>query len=279
MAAVPRVFISSTYYDLRHVRTAIKHFVETLGFEAVLSEQFDVFYQNGKSVQRSCLDEVKRCDIYILIIGERYGSIFPNDTLSITHREYKEAIEANLPIFTFVDTYTYDDYKIYCRNKANPDVNVSKIQYSNVRDFSVFGFISEVDNKTTDNILICFNQIAEIIDCLRKQFARMFKERALQPMTKKDEEKKAAIMQPIVDKTAFQSLLNNFALVGMPSSGISESDIQKSDKLLDLLKNKADSVDDLGTDFRISIGGSIVNIGKSIMDLLSEQYRQIRGGH
>ena len=69
MVAVPRVFISSTYYDLRHVRTAIKDFIESLGFETVLSENFDVFYHKGISVQTACLDDIKKCDIFILVIG------------------------------------------------------------------------------------------------------------------------------------------------------------------------------------------------------------------
>ena len=70
--AVPRVFISSTYYDMRHVRNAVKDFIESLGFEPVLSEQFNVFYQHGKSAQKSCLDEINKCDMYILIIGTQY---------------------------------------------------------------------------------------------------------------------------------------------------------------------------------------------------------------
>ena len=43
--------------------------------------------------------------------------------------------------------------------------------------------------------------------------------------------------------------------------------------------NKADLVVDLGSDFRISMGGSTINIGKDIIDLLSSQYRQMKGGN
>jgi hypothetical protein len=174
MAAVPRVFISSTYYDMRHIRNAVKDFIESLGFEPVLSEQFDVFYQHGKSAQESCLDEIKKCDIYILIIGTQYGSIFPNDTLSITHREYREAIHVELPIFAFVDAYVHNDYRLYCKNKDN-----TQVCYAHVREIEIFKFISEVENRPVNNALICFDQISEITDFLRKQFARMFKERAL----------------------------------------------------------------------------------------------------
>lgn len=267
---VPRVFISSTYYDLRHVRNAIKEFIEFIGFQPVLSEPFDVFNEHGKSAQEACLDEIKKCDMYILIIGTRYGTIFPNDSLSITHREYREAVQAKLPIFAFVDRYVYDDYRIYCQNKNNPDVESSKIKYSNVQEIEVFQFIYEVGNGKTDNALVCFDRISEIKDYLRKQLAKMFKEKALRPLVDQTEEVAE------IDMDEYQNFVNNVNIVGIPSIKI--SDIQNNDSFLELLKSRADSIDDLGTDIRISIGGSIVNIGKEIIALLSEQYQQMKGG-
>jgi hypothetical protein len=84
--------------------------------------------------------------------------------------------------------------------------------------------------------------------------------------------------EPIINKIEFQSLLNNLSIVGIPSTGISESDFKRNRSLLELLMSKADSLVDLGTDFRVSMGSSTVNVGKEIMNLLSDQYHQIRGG-
>jgi hypothetical protein len=42
--AKPRVFVSSTYYDLKHVRSSLDLFVESLGFEPVLSEKGNIAY-------------------------------------------------------------------------------------------------------------------------------------------------------------------------------------------------------------------------------------------
>ena len=42
--AKPRVFVSSTYYDLKHLRSSLENFVESLGFEPVLSEKGDIAY-------------------------------------------------------------------------------------------------------------------------------------------------------------------------------------------------------------------------------------------
>jgi hypothetical protein len=37
--ARPRIFISSTYYDLRYIRSSLEIFIEALGFDAILSEK------------------------------------------------------------------------------------------------------------------------------------------------------------------------------------------------------------------------------------------------
>ena len=268
---VPRVFISSTYYDLRHVRNAIKEFIEFIGFQPVLSEQFDVLYEHGKSAQQSCLDEIKKCDMYILIIGTQYGTIFPNDSLSITHREYKEAIQAKIPIFAFVDKYVHDDYRIYRKNTDNSDVDALKIKYFNVQETEVFQFISEVENRKTDNALISFDQINEIVDYLRKQIAKMFKEKALTPSAEKE-----GVTEEIIEIDECQNFIYNLNMLGIYSIEI--SDIQNNENFLELLKSKTDSVEDLENYIRISVGGSIVNLGKEVINLLSKQYQQIKGG-
>ena len=36
--AKPRIFISSTFYDLRQIRSEIDLFIETLGYEAIRNE-------------------------------------------------------------------------------------------------------------------------------------------------------------------------------------------------------------------------------------------------
>jgi len=35
----PRIFVSSTYYDLKHVRSSLEAFIERLGYEPILSEK------------------------------------------------------------------------------------------------------------------------------------------------------------------------------------------------------------------------------------------------
>ena len=42
--ARPRVSVSSTYYDLKHIRASLSSFIESLGYESVLSEKGDIAY-------------------------------------------------------------------------------------------------------------------------------------------------------------------------------------------------------------------------------------------
>lgn len=58
---VPRVFISSTFYDLKYIRENLRYLVRNLGYEPILSEEGSVFYDPSLHVQEACLTEVPTC--------------------------------------------------------------------------------------------------------------------------------------------------------------------------------------------------------------------------
>ncbi len=72
--ASPRVFVSSTYYDLKHLRSALDAFIAGLGYEGVLSEKGDIAYAPDAPLDDSCYRAAEQADIFVLIIGGRYGS-------------------------------------------------------------------------------------------------------------------------------------------------------------------------------------------------------------
>ena len=72
--AVPRVFLSSTCYDLRELRSQIREFIIYYGYEAVLSEFGDIFFEYSTHPQDACFAEVAKCNMFVLIIGNTYGS-------------------------------------------------------------------------------------------------------------------------------------------------------------------------------------------------------------
>lgn len=72
--ARPRVFVSSTHYDLKHLRSSIENFIEQLGYEPVLSEKDSIAYLPDAPLDESCYREARNSDIFVLIVGGRYGS-------------------------------------------------------------------------------------------------------------------------------------------------------------------------------------------------------------
>jgi hypothetical protein len=77
--ARPRVFVSSTYYDLKHIRSSLDNFIESLGYDSVLSEKGDIAYSPDIPLDESCYREASGADIFVLIIGGRYGSSASNE--------------------------------------------------------------------------------------------------------------------------------------------------------------------------------------------------------
>ena len=77
--AKPRIFVSSTYYDLKHVRSSLELFIESLGYEPVLSEKGDIAYTPEQALDESCYREASSADIFVLIVGGRYGSVASGD--------------------------------------------------------------------------------------------------------------------------------------------------------------------------------------------------------
>lgn len=119
--AAPRVFVSSTCYDLKEIRYQLRNFITDFGFDPVMSEFGDIFYNYDQHVQDACLDEINKCQLFVLIIGNNYGSIYHNNTDpnslpdSVTLKEFKKALETNIYKHIFINRFVNYDYQNYVR--------------------------------------------------------------------------------------------------------------------------------------------------------------------
>lgn len=171
--ATPRVFISSTCYDLKHIRESLKYFVKSIGYEPVLSEDGDVFYSPSSHTHDSCLDEVATCQMFVLIIGGRYGGKHKESDKSITNEEYIAAIGQGIPVFTLVDTGTYADHHLYTSNKNNSEIDRDKIKYPASDSIKIFKFIDDVRKHSINNAIQPFKNFLDIECYLKKQWSGM----------------------------------------------------------------------------------------------------------
>jgi hypothetical protein len=175
--ARPRVFISSTYYDLKYVRSSLEQFVDSLGFDAILSEKGAVAFAPDAPLDESCYREVQNSDIYVLMIGGRYGSeasqnrtsepkTFYDRYESITKLEFKAAVERDIPIYVLIERSVYAEYSTYLRNRDRTD-----IVYAHVDSANVFRFIEEVLAQPRNNPVQPFDRFSEIEIWLREQWS------------------------------------------------------------------------------------------------------------
>jgi Domain of unknown function (DUF4062) len=84
-----KVYVSSTVTDLRAERQAVMDWLVAAQHQVVHSYRPD-----SDTVRDSCLDDVDTCDLYVLIVGHRYGFQPPLDNperLSITQLEFRRA--------------------------------------------------------------------------------------------------------------------------------------------------------------------------------------------
>lgn len=175
--ATPKVFISSTCFDLGEIRDQLQKFVRSFGFEPILSEYGDIFYHPDLHTHESCVYEISNCQLFILIIGGRFGGQYISDkTKSITNAEYEAAKRQKIPIFSYVKSGVLSSHHVYKQNKDNDFVG--KIEYpsidKNEHALEIFRFIDEVRRAPNNNSLESFEKFTEIETHLRKQWAGMF---------------------------------------------------------------------------------------------------------
>lgn len=167
--AKPRIFISSTFYDLRQIRSDIDLFIETLGYEAIRNEEGDIPYGKEEALEEYCYNEIKSIDILISIIGGRFGTEAKQNAYSISQTELRKALKEKKQVYIFIDKNVLSEYETYQLNKDKED-----IKYKFVDNIKIYQFIEEVKNLNANNNIKGFETATEITRYLKEQFAGLF---------------------------------------------------------------------------------------------------------
>ena len=168
--AKPRIFISSTFYDLKQVRADLERMIKELGYEAVRNETGAVPYGKDKAPEAYAYKELELCDIIVTIIGGRYGSESSEEPgLSITQNELRRALEKGIQVFIFIDRDVLGEFSTYRLNKDN-----SKIKYKFVDNVKVYEFIEMLIALPRNNPIAPFSTSSDITEYLQAQWAGLF---------------------------------------------------------------------------------------------------------
>lgn len=166
LVAKPKVFISSTCYDLGIVRSELRHFINGFGFEPLMSDHSDILYDPKQHTHDSCIAEVSSSDLLVLIIGSRLGGkALPSaralvnledvegensenkisklkDRLSITQLETLRAVELGVPIYAFVQSDVLRDHHLYEKNKSKTHI-IKEIEFPSIEKIDTAEYIFE----------------------------------------------------------------------------------------------------------------------------------------
>lgn len=169
--AKPRIFISSTFYDLRHVREDLERFTKELGYERpVRNEAGSIPYGKQEALESYTYQEVELSDIIVTIIGGRFGTESQQEVgYSITQNELRRALDRNVQVFIFIEQGVLSEFSTYKLNKANKD-----IKYQFVDDIRIYEFIEKLYQLPRNNPIASFQISKDITEYLRAQWAGLF---------------------------------------------------------------------------------------------------------
>lgn len=147
-----KIFVSGNQTELRDERRAIKDLIVN---HPTLKKFFDVFIfedspARGRSPVSTYLDEVRNSDIYIGIIGNKYGSK-GDDGLSPTEREFRTFLHSNLS----------KDILIFIKNEGSSDRD-SEIRdwIQEIKEYYIyrrFGNIDELKLEILNSLILCLD--------------------------------------------------------------------------------------------------------------------------
>lgn len=148
----PKVFISSTYYDLKYIRENLEKMLGQIGFDTVLFESGDVTFEPGKALDLSCYKEISNSNMLVLIVGGRYGSeaslhdnkSFQDEYTSITKKEFLTARKTGIPVYVFIESNVLTEYETFKKNMDNIKKEQSHLNFAFVDSINIFYFIKDI---------------------------------------------------------------------------------------------------------------------------------------
>ena len=242
-----KVFVSSTCYDLKEIRDQLKRFISSFGCTPILSDQNDVFYDPDIHTHTSCIEEVSKCDMMILIIGGRFGGEavpeayerlnqgelskifngkfddYSNEKLfSITQLEALKAIEIGIPVWTFITQNVYAEHNVYEKNK-NTDIEYPSISKKETAKY-IFEFINLIRKRRTGNNIFSFEYARTIEEILTKQFSGLLEKGLKTPVHINEINQNAtAVPETVLElRNKIDKLFN--LVLKMSSENISQTD-------------------------------------------------------
>jgi hypothetical protein len=94
-----RVFVCSTYSDLSEERESVLDAIRRLQLQ---HDSMEFFGARANQPIETCLAEVRRSNILVVIVGHRYGTLAPQLGVSFSEAEYAEGYRLEKPCLVYI---------------------------------------------------------------------------------------------------------------------------------------------------------------------------------
>lgn len=138
-----QVFISSTYIDLKDERQAAVEAILDAGHIPAGMELFKAGNEDQLKTIKRWIDE---SDVYLLILGGRYGSLEIESGKSYTHLEYEYAVDKGMPVFAVVLSDSWLFNKAAQQGKDNVFEQGELSKYKKFKEYAHTKIIRQVDD-------------------------------------------------------------------------------------------------------------------------------------
>nr|WP_294789154.1 DUF4062 domain-containing protein [uncultured Flavobacterium sp.] len=152
-----QIFISSTFSDMIEERQAAVEAVLRAGHIPAGMELFSAGNESQLEIIKRWIDD---SDIYMLLLGGRYGTLDSESGLSYTEIEYKYAIEKGKPFFAVVISDSSLDQKVNTQGKSVLELKEPK-KYEDFKSL-VLSKISRFSNSNNEIKFVVLESIMDI---------------------------------------------------------------------------------------------------------------------
>lgn len=138
-----QVFVSSTYKDLKEERQAA---VEAILDAGHIPAGMELFKAGNESQLKTIYKWIDESDVYMLILGGRYGTVETKSGKSYTQLEYEYVLGKNIPVFAVVLSQSFLTNKINSLGLSNIMEQIAPDKYQIFKSLVMSKIIREVDD-------------------------------------------------------------------------------------------------------------------------------------
>ncbi len=138
-----QVFVSSTYTDLIEERQAAVQAILDAGH---IPAGMELFKAGNESQLKTIYKWIDESDVYMLILGGRYGSIESKSGKSYTQLEYEYALSKDIPVFAVVLSESFLTTKINLMGLSDVMEQKAPDKYQSFKSLVMSKNIREVDD-------------------------------------------------------------------------------------------------------------------------------------